>query len=57
MCFSEVVIAASVKLGIVVVCNIIFKHALRPGALDLDFMLEWLCHDFKSSLSLKCVSG
>ena len=45
-CLSEVVIAASVKPCIVIVLNILFKHALWPGALDLDLALQWLCHDF-----------
>ena len=56
MCFSEAVIGVSVKPCIVDVCKIIFKHALWPDALDLDFALQGLCHEFKSSLSLKCVS-
>ena len=54
--FSVAMIAASVKLCIVIVSNILFKQALWLGALDLDFALEWLCHDFTSSLALKCIS-
>ena len=52
--FSEM-IAASVKPCIVIVLNIFFKHALWPCALDLDFALQWLCHDFMLRLALKCV--
>ena len=50
--FSEAVKAVSVKHCIVIVLNILFKHTLWPSALDLDFMLHWLCHDFTSSLAL-----
>ena len=44
--FSEAVIAASVKPCILIFLDILFKHALWLRALDLEFMLEWLCHDF-----------
>ena len=63
MHFSEAVIVVIVKAYIVIVLDILFKHALWTGALDLDFMQEWLCFDFMSSLdiiyiclALKCVS-
>ena len=32
--------------------NISFKHTLWPGALQLYFMLQWLCHYFMSPLEL-----
>ena len=48
--FSEAVIAGSVKPCVTIVLDILFKHALWTGALDLDFVLEWLCHDFMSSI-------
>ena len=50
--FSEALKAVSVKHCKVIVLNILFKHTLWPSALDLDFMLHWLCHDFTSSLAL-----
>ena len=56
VCFSAAVIAANVKPCILMVPAILFKHALRPGVLDLDFTLQGLCHDFTSSLAFKCVS-
>ena len=57
ICFSQAVIAASVKPCIVIVCKIIFKHALWPGVLDLEFALHWLCHGFKSSIIKLCFSA
>ena len=40
-----------VKHFIVIVLDVIFKHALWPNDLDLDFALQWLCHYFMSSLA------
>ena len=40
VCFSSLVIAASVKPGVVIVLYIIFKHAPCTGALDLHFTLQ-----------------
>ena len=54
--FSVAVTAGCVKPCIIIVLNILFKHLLLPGLLDLDFMLQWLCHDFSLSLALKCIS-
>ena len=56
MHFFEAALAASLKPCIVIVLDILFKHTLWSCALDLDFMLQWLCYDFTSSLALKCVS-
>ena len=56
VCFSEEVIAASVKPSLVIFLDILFKHSPWPGAFDLDFILLWLCHYFTSNLALKCVS-
>ena len=48
-------IPLSVRPCKVTVHNIPFKHVLWPGALDLHFMLQWLCHNFTSALALKSV--
>ena len=56
VCFCEAEIVASVKPCIVIVLVILFKHTLWLGACDLDIALEWLYHDFTSSLPLKCIS-
>ena len=53
MCFLVGVIAMIVKPCIVIVLDIIYKQALGSSALDLDFMLQWLCHDFTSSPAFK----
>ena len=51
--FSAAVITASVKPCIVIVLDILFKHTLWPGALDLDFALQWLCQFYiKSSIKV-----
>ena len=42
ICFCEVMIAVSVKPCIVTVLDILFKHALWPVVLNLDYMLQWL---------------
>ena len=55
VCFSEAVIALSVRPCIVIVLDILFKHALWPSALDLYIALEWL-YDFMWSLAWKCYS-
>ena len=54
MDFSETVIAASVKPCIVhvIVLDILFKHALQPSTLGLDFTLELISCDFTSSQAL-----
>ena len=41
--FSASVIAMSVKPCMVIVLDIPFKHAPWPSALDLYFMVHWLC--------------
>ena len=50
--FSEAVIAVSVKPRIIIFLDILFKHALLHGALDLDLVPQWHCHNFTSSLAV-----
>ena len=54
--FSAAVIAGSMKPCIVIVLDTLNNHLLWHGALDLHFMLHWLCPNFMSSLELKCIS-
>ena len=53
----EAVIAVGVKPSIIIVLDMHFKQALWPDTLDLDFVLEWLWHDFTFSLALFMTSS
>ena len=55
MCFLIGVITLIVKPCVVIVLDIIYKQALGSSALDLDFTLQWLCHDFTSSPAFKYI--
>ena len=54
--FSAAVIAWSMKPCIVIVLDTLNTNTLWPGAIDLHFMLHWLCQNFMLSQKIKYIS-